>query len=272
MIAEDLEVDPAEVRFRNLIPADRMPKDMGMRYRNGKQLIYDSGDFPEQLRTALAASGYDEFRDRQRQARADGRFLGIGISSHVEGSGYGPFEAAIARVDGSGSVTVVCGSSPQGQGHETTLAQVCADVLDVPPEEISVRTGDTALIQHGGGTFGSRSAVTAGNAVHSAAVKLRGRLLSVGAALLGAPADRLILQGGRVVDTDEAGSSVGLPEIARAATPGSGIAVDPGLEETGYFVPPTVTFSSGTHVATVEVDPELAAVRVIDYVSSTTSA
>lgn len=265
MVAEDLEMDPAEVRFRNLIPADKMPRDMGMYYRNGKQLVYDSGNYPAQLRKALEAADYQGFRKLQRQARSAGRYLGIGISSHVEGSGYGPFEGATARVDGSGHVAVLCGSSPHGQGHETTLAQVCAEVLDVPPERISVLSGDTALIQYGGGTYGSRSAVTAGNAVHAAAVKLRSKILRVASELLDAPPDRLVMQQGRVVDTAAPDSSVTLKEVAKGATPASGLSVEPGLEETAYFVPPTVTFSSGTHIATVEVDPELGSVQVIGY-------
>lgn len=266
MIAEDLELDPAEVRFRNLIPAEAMPRDMGMYYRNGQQLVYDSGNYPVQLRKALETAEYQTFRERQAQARAEGRFLGIGISSHVEGSGYGPFEGATARIDGSGGVTIMTGSSPQGQGHETTLAQVCAEVLDVPPEQITVLTGDTAIIQFGAGTYGSRSAVTAGNAVNLAALQLRSRILDIASALLSVPASRLTMQGGRVVDSSAPDSSVSLLQVAEGAIPGSGLAVRPGLEETAYYVPPTVTFSSGTHIATVEVDPELGAVDVIGYV------
>ncbi|MGI8418723.1 MAG: xanthine dehydrogenase family protein molybdopterin-binding subunit [Nakamurella sp.] len=266
MIAEDLQMDPAELRFRNLIPAESMPRDMGMHYRNGKRLVYDSGNYPAQLRKALEAADYQGFRERQRQGRAAGRYMGIGISSHVEGSGYGPFEGATVRVDGSGYITVMCGSSPHGQGHETTLAQVCGEVLDVPPEQISVRTGDTALIQHGGGTYGSRSAVTAGNAVHAAAVKLRAKILQIASELLDAPPERLLMQHGRVVDTTEPNSSVTVREIANGARPASGLSTEPGLAETAYYVPPTVTFSSGTHVATVDVDPELGSVQVIGYV------
>lgn len=266
MTAADLRMDPAEIRQRNLIPAAAMPKDMGMYYRNGKRLVYDSGDYPAQLQTALDAIGYADFRQEQEKARRAGRLLGVGISSHVEGSGYGPHEGAVVRIDGSGNVTVLCGSSPQGQGHETVLAQVCADVLDVPPEHILVRTGDTALLPYGGGTFGSRSAVTAGNAVHLAASRLRDRILDVAGELLGDGPLELVLQDGRVVDAAQPGRSLTFADLAKAAVPASGLTAVPGLEGSAYFVPPTVTFASGTHVAVVEVDPDLASVTVLRYV------
>lgn len=266
MIAADLNLDPADVRRKNLIPASAMPKDMGMYYRNGKPLVYDSGDYPAQLRIALEAAGYPDFRREQNEARQAGRLLGIGISSHVEGSGYGPHEGAVVRIDGSGHVTVLCGSSPQGQGHETVLAQVCADILDLPPEQILVRTGDTALLPYGGGTFGSRSAVTAGNAVHLAAEGLRSRILEVAGEMLSAGPDRLVIEDGQVTDTASPGKSLTFAQLARAATPASGLTAAPGLEASAYFVPPTVTFASGTHIAIVEVDPDLAKVTVLRYV------
>lgn len=266
LVAADLCIDPTEIRQRNLIPASAMPKDMGMYYRNGKRLVYDSGDYPAQLQAALDAIGYMDFRKEQAQARQAGRHLGIGISSHVEGSGYGPHEGAVVRIDGSGNVAVLCGSSPQGQGHETVLAQVCADVLDVPPEQILVLTGDTALLPYGGGTFGSRSAVTAGNAVHLAATRLRDRLLEVASEVLGADAAELVLQDGRVIDAMQPGRSMTFADLAKAAAPASGLTAVPGLESSAYFVPPTVTFASGTHVAVVEVDPDLASVTVLRYV------
>ena len=265
LVAADLNVDPLVVRARNLIPSTAMPRDMGMYYRNGKRLVYDSGDYPAQLKIAVEVSGYHAFRSAQRRARESGRHIGIGISSHVEGSGYGPFEGATVRMNAAGDVSVISGSSPHGQGHETTLAQVCADVLDIAPEAIKVLAGDTSLIQHGGGTFGSRSAVTAGNAVHLAATGLKHKILAAAAQLLDTPSNHLVLQDGRVLDVRQPGSSVTLQEVARATVPGVTTPALPILEETAYFVPPTVTFSSGTHVATVEVDTTTAAVTVTGY-------
>lgn len=192
--------------------------------------------------------------------------MGIGISSHVEGSGYRPFESASVGLDGLGNVTVRCGSSPHGQGHETTLAQVCAEVLDAPPDTILVRTGDTALLPYGGGTYGSRSAVTARNAVHAAAVKLGGRIFEVASVLLEVDSTRLVLVDGRVIDGTDPDRSASFLQVAKAGMPGSGMPVSAGIVETAYWEPPTVMFSPGAHVATVEVDPELASVRLLSYV------
>lgn len=269
MVAAYLKEDPADVRRRNLIPGELMPYDMGMLYRDGGRLVYDSGDYPAQFEKALALSNYAGFRERQERAQAEGRLIGIGISAHVEGSGFGPHEGATVRIDESGHVTVHSGSNPHGQSHETVLAQVCADALGVSPDGITVRAGDTGLIAHGGGTFASRSAVTAGSAVHGAATKVREKVLAIASELLEVSRDDLALEEGRVGVRGVPGTSLSLAEIAEAASPGPGSrlpeGMDPGLEETDYYVPPTVTYSSGTHVAIVEVDPETGMVTVLEY-------
>ena len=270
MVADFLKLDSAEVRRRNLIPAELMPYDMGMLYRDGGNVVYDSGDYPAQLEKALAMADYAGFRERQKHAREQGRHLGIGISCHVEGSGFGPHEGALVRVDQTGHVLVHSGSNPHGQGHETVLAQVCADALSVSPDDITVRAGDTALIAHGGGTFASRSAVTAGSAVHLAAVEVRRKVLAVAGEILEIDPHDLDLENGLVTAKGVPGLSLTLAEIAEAAAPGPGRKLPPGmapgLEATEYFVPPTVTYSSGTHIAEVDVDPETGIVKVIRYV------
>jgi carbon-monoxide dehydrogenase large subunit len=270
LIAVDRGLDPAEIRRRNLIRPDEMPRAMGMPYRDGKEMVYDSGDFPAQLEQALEAFGYDELRAQQAAWRAEGRLVGVGISSYVEGSGFGPFEGAVVRLDQQGNVHVVTGAKPHGQGLETTLAQVCADEFGVPFDRVTVTTGDTALIQYGIGTFASRSAVTAGTAVGVAAGRLRTKVLAVAAELLEAsPADLELTTDG--VAARDVGHGVSYEEIHAAAAPGprnrtpEGLA--PGLEEQYYFVPPTVTFASGTHVASVEVDVETGFVRVLRYLT-----
>lgn len=269
MVAGYLKEDPAVVRRKNLIPGELMPYDMGMLYRDGGRLVYDSGDYPAQFDKALALADYAGFRERQDRARAEGRFLGIGLSAHVEGSGFGPHEGATVRIDQSGHVIVHSGSNPHGQSHETVLSQVAADALGISPDHITVRAGDTALIAHGGGTFASRSAVTAGSAVHGAALKVREKMLTIASELLEVSRQDLMLEDGRVEVKGVPGSSLSFAEIAEAAAPGPGSrlpeGMDPGLEETDYYVPPTVTYSSGTHVAVVEVDPETGMVRVLEY-------
>jgi carbon-monoxide dehydrogenase large subunit len=243
---------------------------MGMPYRDGSEMIYDSGDFPTQLEQALEAFGYDEWRERQAESVARGRRLGIGIASYVEGSGFGPHEGAIVRLDPMGNARVVTGAKPHGQGLETTLAQVCADELGVDVDRVTVTSGDTSAIQYGIGTFASRSAVTAGTAVGIASQRLREKVLAVAAVLLDAdPADLEVVDGEVVVNGDDA--RVTLAEVAAAAAPGPRsrlpAGVEPGLEAQYYFQPPTVTFASGTHVTAVEVDEETGFVRVLRYVT-----
>lgn len=266
-VARALELDPAEVRRRNLIPADEMPYDMGIPYRDGVPVVYDSGDYPAQLEWALAAIDYDDFRQRQAELKEQGRQVGIGIACYTEGSGYGPHEGVTIRLGESGNVTILSGSNNHGQSHETTLAQVCADVLGVDIDVIRIEDGDTAIVQYGAGTFASRTAVTAGNAIAVAARQLREKALRVAAHLLGTTPERLEIVGGRVVQTD-GDRSVTLGEVAAAVRPGSALpdGITAGMETHHYYVPPTVTWSSGTHVATVEVDRDTGHVAVDRYV------
>lgn len=271
LVASELGLDPIDVRRRNLIRPEQMPYAMGMPYRDGVDIVYDRADFPAQLDEALELFGHEEFRARQEEARARGRRLGLGVSSYVEGSGYGPHEGAVIRIDGSGHVRVDTGARPHGQGLETTLSQICADQLGVRPEHVTVRGGDTATIAHGIGTFASRSAVTAGSAVGVAAQRLREKVLGVAGEVLETDPSDLELADGRVVARGSPEKSLTLGEVAQAAQPGPRARLpagtEPGLEVTHYFVPPTVTFASGTHVVGVEVDEETGFVKLLRYVT-----
>jgi carbon-monoxide dehydrogenase large subunit len=268
-MAHDLARDPADVRRINLIPGEEMPYDMGMLYRDGQPMVYDSGNYPEQLDQILKMAGYDELRAWQAREKAAGRNLGIGLSAYVEGSGYGPHEGASVRVDATGRVVVHSGSNPHGQAHETTLSQVAADALGVDVGSISVRAGDTGLIQHGGGTFASRSAVTAGSAVFLASTKLRKKVDQIAAAMLEVSLEDIEVEDGKWFPAGAPDRAVTLREIAAAATPGSEMplpdGLEPGLEAQSYFVPPTVTFSSGTHLVVCEVDDETGFVDILKY-------
>jgi carbon-monoxide dehydrogenase large subunit len=271
LVARSCGLDAAECRRRNLIPAEAMPYVAGIPYRDGKEVVYDGGDFPAQLAGALERFGYQEFRRQQERARAQGRLIGAGLSSFMEGSGFGPHEGAVVRVDEAGRVTVLTGAKPHGQSLETTLAQICADQLGVRPEAVTVLAGDTALIPHGVGTFASRSAVTAGTAVGLAAQAVRRKALALAAELLEVAPEDLVLEDGVVHPRGSGARSVDLADLARAAAPGPRCRLpadaEPGLEATRYFVPPTVTWSSGTHVAAVEVDPETGFVKLLRYLS-----
>ena len=271
LVARALGMDPAEIRRRNLIRPEDMPYEMGIPYRDTVPVSYEAADFPSQLEAALEAFDYAGWRERQRIARSKDRRIGIGIAAFVEGSGHGPFEGAIVRVDESGHVTVVSGARPHGQGHETVLSQVVADQLGVCPDDITVRTGDTGLLPYGRGSFASRTAVMAGNAAAIAGATLRRRILGVAARMLGADPSELTIEDGGILWPGHPDATLDLRQVAAAAAPGKGSQSEPGstpgLEELHYFVPPTATFGSGTHVVAVEVDEETGGVSILDYVT-----
>jgi carbon-monoxide dehydrogenase large subunit len=270
LVARTLGLEPAEVRRRNMIRADEMPYRVGMPYRDGEPIVYDSGDYPGALQKAIAAvGGIEKFRQRQSDARRKGRFLGLGIGFYIEGTGVGPFESALVRIDPTGKVFISGGAAPQGQGMETIFAQVAADLWKVSPDDVIVSLADTASIAIGFGTMASRSTVTQSAAMFHASERLREKVFSIAANLLEcAPAD-LELRDGGVGVVGVPGTTLGLARIARAAMPGwtseRPPGVDAGLEETYYWQPPTVTWSYAVHVAIVEVDRETGRVGIEDY-------
>jgi carbon-monoxide dehydrogenase large subunit len=271
MVADELELDPIEVRARNLIRPEDMPLDMGIPYRDGKTIVYDSGDFPGQLDQVLDLIDVDAWRARREEASTKGRRIGIGVSSFLEGSGVGPHEGAVVRVDQTGKVSIFTGAQPHGQSLETTLAQVAADQLGIEPDDVTIRATDTSAIAFGVGTFASRSGVTAGSAVATASNRVREKIMAVAGELLEVAPEDLELVDGRAQVKGSPDKGVTFREVAEAAAPGPRSHVpqgmDPGLEAQHYFVPPTVTWSSGTHAAAVEVDEETGFVALLDYAS-----
>ncbi len=270
LVAAALGLEPAEVRLRNMVRADEMPYAVGIPYRDGEPIVYDSGDFPSGLRQALdALGGVAAFRRRQREARGQGRYLGLGLGCYTEGTGVGPFESATVRIDGSGKVFLSGGSCPQGQGMETVFAQIVADAWSVTPDDVVVSLADTAAIPIGFGTIASRSTVTLSAAIHYASERLRKKVFSIAAHLLEcAPADLELRQGG-VGIVGVPARTVTLARIAQAARPGwdhgRPEGVDAGLEDTFHFEPQTVTWSYATHAAIVEVDIETGRVAIEKY-------
>jgi carbon-monoxide dehydrogenase large subunit len=198
LVARHLGVEPADIRRRNMIRAEEMPYRVGIPYRDGEPIVYDSGDYPAALRKTLyAIGGVDSFRRRQADARAGGRYLGLGFGCYIEGTGVGPFESAFVRIDPTGKVYVSCGAAPQGQGMETIFAQIVADLWKVKPEDVVLSFADTASIAIGFGTMASRSTVTAGAAMHQASAKLRDKVFAIAANLLEcSPADLELREGG----------------------------------------------------------------------------
>jgi aerobic carbon-monoxide dehydrogenase large subunit len=270
LVAGELGLDPAEVRRRNMIRADEMPYAMGMPYRDGQPIVYDGGDYPAALDKALAAiGGLTAFRERQRAALVSGRHLGLGLGCYVEGTGVGPFESAIVRIEPSGKIFVSSGACPQGQGMETIFAQVVADAWQVNPDDVVLTLADTAGIAVGFGTMASRTTVTLSAAIHGASAKLRDKVFAIAANLLECGVGDLELRHGHVGIVGVPGAEISLAKVAQAARPGwdhgRPVGVDAGLEETFYFEPPTVTWSYAAHAAVVAVDVETGAVSVENY-------
>src|SRR5690242_10467610 len=261
LVARHLGVEPSDIRRRNMIRAEEMPYRVGIPYRDGEPIVYDSGDYPGALRKTLdAIGGVDSFRRRQAEARAGGRYLGLGFGCYIEGTGVGPFESAFVRIDPTGKVYVSCGAARQDQGMETIFAQIVADLWKVKPEDVVLSFADTASIAIGFGTMASRSTVTAGAAMHQASAKLRDKVFAIAANLLEcSPADLELREGGVGV-VGVPGVTLSLSRIAQASRPGwdnpRPPGVEAGLEEIAYWQPPTMTWSSDVHTAIVEVDHE----------------
>jgi carbon-monoxide dehydrogenase large subunit len=190
-IAHRLGLDRAAVRELNMITPDELPYDQGLIFQDGRPLIYDTGDFPASLHKALSLVDWSGFETVRAQARAQGRKVGIGLATYVEGTGVGPYEGAHVRVETTGDVVVSTGITTQGQGHQTVFAQIAAQELGVPIERVTVTTGDTRRFPYGVGTFASRSAVMSGNAVATAARKVRAKALRLAATALSIGVDEL---------------------------------------------------------------------------------
>jgi aerobic carbon-monoxide dehydrogenase large subunit len=268
--ARTLGMDRAEIRFRNLVQPHEFPYAVGLGGRDGRPLVYDSGDYPACLTQALALIGAEGFAAEQAAARAAGRRLGLGMAVAVENTGLGPHEGARLRVDPGPRVVVYTGACSQGQGHLTAFSQLAADVLSVRPEQVMLVGGDTDGIAYGTGTFASRSAVNAGNAVVAAAERVKAQALRLGAQQLEASVEDVELRDGAVRLKGLADRMISLSDLAAHASapfPGqsapTGFAV--GLEATEYFLPSAAAYSSSAHAAVVEVDPQTGRVSVVRY-------
>ncbi|MCU1618372.1 MAG: coxL3, partial [Modestobacter sp.] len=288
-IADDLGLDRSVVRERNLIQADQFPYDHHLTFQDGRPVIYDSGDYPgllDKLRTLVGWSAAEKLRS---EAAARGKLLGVGMAMYVEGTGPGPYEGGHVQVLGSGKVLVSTGLTSQGQGHETSFAQIVASELGVPIEDIEVTTGDTRRFPYAVGTFASRAAVMSGNAIALAARGVREKALRIAADVLEADPGDLEIDEGLIQVKGVPGSSIPLrtvavlsnplryafDEAAKQATqfaiPGSDdkppvAAGDaPGLEHRDYYSPIRSTFASGAHAAIVEIDPGTWEIDVVKY-------
>lgn len=270
LAAEALGVDRTEIRRRNFIPPDQFPYDNQIIYQDFEPLVYDSGNYEPILDMALEMIGYEEFvNETQPKLRAEGRRVGIGVVAYVEGTGIGPYEGARVQVQTSGKVSVVTGVGTQGQGHLTSFAQIVADQLGVDLSDVEVVTGDTDQFHWGTGTFASRGAVVAGNAINEAAKDVRRKTLELASDQLEAAVEDLELVDGQVRVKGVPTRAILLGELAKKANPLRGAVkpgTEPGLEATNYFGPDRGATASGVHAMIVEVDPETMTLEVQKFV------
>ena len=281
LVAAELNMDPADVRRKNFIPPDAFPYDpVGIL----AGLKYDSGNYEQTLRRALEMIDYNAFRRQQEDARRQGRYLGIGLSSYVEicgvapsawiglpnqGWGAGLWESANARVHLTGKVVVTTGSQPHGQGEETTFAQIVADELGVPIEDVIVQHSDTLGTPFGYGTYGSRSTAVGGVALYMSLQKIKDKARRLAAHLLEAAEADVIFDGGKAYVRGAPDKAKTIQELALAASVGYDLpkGMEPFFDETSYYDPPNCTFPFGTHVCVVEVDSDTGQVKILRYVA-----
>lgn len=268
LVAAELGLDPAEVRRKNFPKPEEFP------FQTATGLTYDSGNYEAALDRALQMADYKKLRQEQQEARAKGRLIGIGLSSYVEICALGPsaampaggWESATVRVEPTGKVTVLTGASPHGQGQETSFAQIVADELGVDMNDVTVIHGDTAVVQYGIGTFGSRATAVGGTAILLALEDIKKKATHLAAHLMKADPERVKFEDGKFTAD---GKSMTLQEVALAAHVARDIPPDfePGLTATRFFEPKNFTFPFGTHVVAVEIDPETGEVKFLRYVA-----
>jgi len=270
-------MDPAEVRRKNFISPNAFPYDNGL-----GMLPYDSGNYEPALDRALAMADYTNFRAEQQRLRQQGRFVGVGLSSYIEACGLAPsqvagqlgaqaglYESASVRVYPTGKVSVYTGSQQQGQGHETTFAQIVADRLGISTEDVDVVHGDTGRVQFGMGTYGSRSASVGGSAIVVSLDKIVEKSKRIAAHMLEAAPEDIELTAGRFHVRGFPDRSKGLADISLAAYLAHSMpaGMEPGLEAMSFFDPPNFTYPFGTHIAMVEVDADTGHVTLLRYIA-----
>jgi carbon-monoxide dehydrogenase large subunit len=276
MLADELGMDPVEVRRKNFIPADAFP------YTTAGTLTYDSGNYQGTLDKALEMADYQGLLQRQQEMRQQGRYLGVGFSSYVEVCGLAPspaagamgfqgglWEPATVRVLATGKVVVLTGTNPHGQGEETTFAQLVAEQLGVPVEDVDVIHGDTGAIPMGWGTYGSRTTAVGGTAIYRAALKVVDKAKRLAAHLLEASTEDVVMDQGRFNVAGSPNKAVTIQDVALQANVAWNLpeGMTPGLEESEFYDPTNFTYPFGTHVCVVEVDADTGEVKLLRYVA-----
>ncbi|MCB1385583.1 MAG: xanthine dehydrogenase family protein [Nitratireductor sp.] len=265
-LGHELGISPIEIRRRNLVSAAEMPYKPGNVYRDGVEVVYDTGDFPKVFEATLGA--LDGQLDALRRSAPANKRIGMGVANYVEASGIGwPCEGATVKIDEGGRAEVWIGVSQSGQGHETVFAQICSEYLGMPYDRIRVRGGDSRLLHYSYGTGGSRVTVNTGNAVAMAAADVRRRTQIVAGGLLGCAPEKIVVSEGAVFEEGKPDSVVDWARLVSSAAFSRVLAGEPnpGLCATKYYYPPTVTWASGTHAAIVEVDIDTGEWKIVRY-------
>jgi carbon-monoxide dehydrogenase large subunit len=270
-VARELRLDRAELRRRNLIPAEKMPYTKPLKARSGASMQYDSGDYPACQAQVLAAAGWSDFPARQAAARQEHRYIGIGLAHGIKGTGRGPFESGLVRISNTGRVSVFTGAAAIGQGLRTALAQICAGELGMRAQDIIVVPGDTGGISLGLGAFASRQTVTAGSSVLLAARAVADKAKKLASHVLEAAEHDLEIVNGEVRVVGAPQLCVKLGELARIlkGAPGYGFppGLDPGLEANVNWRTDALAYANACHVAEVEVDIGTGGVKLTRYLA-----
>jgi carbon-monoxide dehydrogenase large subunit len=272
VLAQKLGRDPADLRFQNFIQKDQFP------YRSALGWEYDSGDYAPALRKAMDMVGYEELRKEQVEKRARGELMGIGISSFTEIVGAGPskdfdilgikmFDSAEVRIHPTGKAIARFGTKSQGQGHETTYAQILAEELGIPAMHIQIEEGDTDTAPYGLGTYASRSTPTAGAAAAKAAHKIRDKARKIAAYLLEVSEEDLEWEPGKFFVKGAPERSKTIQDIAFAAYTNHPQGMEAGLEATHYYDPPNLTFPFGSYICVMDIDPKTAEMKIRRFVA-----
>jgi len=271
LVARELGKDPTEIRKINFIKPEQFP------YKSAAGAVYDTGDYAPALEKAMDIIGYQQLRAEQAQKRAEGKLMGIGVSSYIEICGFGPkgsapvglYESARVRVEQSGTVMVYTGSSPHGQGEETSFAQIVAEEFTIPVESVMVLHGDTDSTPEGRGTYGSRTTAVGGSAVYNAVQRLKEKMKQIAAHMLEASVSDVTLEDGKFSVAGSPQKAVSFADVAATANLSNTLApgIEPGLETTVFFEPEACVFPFGTHICVAEVDKETGNAEITRFVA-----
>jgi aerobic carbon-monoxide dehydrogenase large subunit len=271
MVAHELGKDPVEVRRINFIKPDQFP------YKSAAGAVYDTGEYEKALDKALAIVDYRNLRAEQARKRAEGKLMGIGVSSYIEICGFGPkgsapvglYESARVRVEQSGTVMVYTGSSPHGQGEETSFAQIVAEEFGVPIDNVLVMHGDTDSTPEGRGTYGSRTLAVGGSAVFTAVQRLKEKMKLIASHMLEASPSDVTLEDGKFFVSGSPQKAVSFTEVAMTANLSNTLApgIEPGLETTAFWEPEACVFPFGTHICVVEIDKDTGDTEIKRFVA-----